>query len=213
MIELNKIYNEDCLETMTRMESGSVDLVLTDLPYGVNVDYDTFEDTQDNLKELIAKVMPEIKRISKRALITCGTKNLFLFPKPDWTLAWISTAGIGMSKWGFACWQPILAYGNDPYLEMRKGSMPDIFMSNETSDKNGHPCPKPYKLWRKVMLRGSVKQTDVIYDPFMGSGTTALVCEDQNRNWIGSELSKNYCDIANKRLENYRAQGALALTT
>ena len=44
-------------------------------------------------------------------------------------------------------------------------------------------------------------ENDLIYDPFMGSGTTALACKRNNRNYIGSEISKEYCDIANERLK------------
>lgn len=43
-------------------------------------------------------------------------------------------------------------------------------------------------------------QGDLVYDPFMGSGTTALACEILDRKWIGSEISKNYCKVAKKRL-------------
>jgi site-specific DNA-methyltransferase (adenine-specific) len=43
-------------------------------------------------------------------------------------------------------------------------------------------------------------ENDIVYDPFMGSGTTAIACEMMNRNWIGSELSKNYCEVARKRI-------------
>jgi len=43
-------------------------------------------------------------------------------------------------------------------------------------------------------------ENDLIYDPFMGSGTTALACEMMNRQWMGSEISKNYCEVARKRI-------------
>jgi site-specific DNA-methyltransferase (adenine-specific) len=43
-------------------------------------------------------------------------------------------------------------------------------------------------------------ENDLVYDPFIGSGTTALACELLNRKWMGSEISKNYCEVARKRL-------------
>jgi site-specific DNA-methyltransferase (adenine-specific) len=44
---------------------------------------------------------------------------------------------------------------------------------------------------------------DLVYDPFMGAGTTGLACVMSNRNYIGSELSKNYCNIAEKRIKEW----------
>lgn len=201
MIEVNKIYNEDCLDTMKRMPDKSIDLVLTDFPYGVNYEYDTWIDTEENLNELIKKVMPEILRISKRAIITCGHTNMWKYPQPKWIMAWVNPAGNNRNSWGFTCWQPILYYGKDPYLENCLGARQDIIIHNESSEKwIQHNCPKPINFWKKLLLRGSVKETDLIYDPFMGSGTTALACKELKRNFIGSEISKDYCEIAKQRL-------------
>jgi len=54
-------------------------------------------------------------------------------------------------------------------------------------------------------------ENETVYDPFMGSGTTAKAAILMNRNFIGSEISKEYFDIAEKRLNPYRAQYTLAL--
>lgn len=67
-----------------------------------------------------------------------------------------------------------------------------------------HPAVFPLGLARDHTLSWS-KETDTVYDPFMGSGTTALACKDLGRNYIGSEISKEYCEIAEARL----AQGVL----
>ena len=45
-------------------------------------------------------------------------------------------------------------------------------------------------------------ENDIIFDPFMGSGTTAKVAQMLNRRWIGTELSEDYCKIIKDRLEN-----------
>lgn len=202
-MELNKIYNEDCLETMKSMEDKSIDLVLTDFPYGVNYEYDVWKDTPENLTELVKKVMPEILRVSKRAIITCGHTNIWKYPEAKWIMAWVNPAGNNRNSWGFTCWQPILCYGKDPYLENCMGARQDIFVHNESADKSiEHSCPKPIKFWTKLLLRGSVKETDLIYDPFMGSGTTAIACIDTKRSWIGSEISPEYCKIAEERIKN-----------
>ena len=52
-------------------------------------------------------------------------------------------------------------------------------------------------------------ENDLIYDPFMGSGTTAKAAHLLKRNWIGSEISAEYTDLANKRIEPYLQQKRL----
>lgn len=192
----------DCLNKMKDIPDGSVDLVLTDPPYGVNYEYNSYQDTQENLKKLIDAFMPEVLRIGKVVLITCGNGNQHLYPKPDWTLAWVMTAGAGQNKWGFTCWQPILAYGKNPYRANRMGARPDIIVSNERSEKNGHACPKPIGVWTEILKKGSVKENDTILDPFMGSGTTGVACKNLNRNFIGIELDPEYFKIAKERIDN-----------
>jgi len=110
-----------------------------------------------------------------------------------------------MNTWGFTCWQPILAYGKNPYLANRLGSRPDIIISNERSEKNIHSCPKPLNVWCDILKKGSINENDIVLDPFMGSGTTAVACLKLKRNYIGFEISKEYCDLAEKRIkENKR---------
>ena len=200
---INKVHQADCLEFMKQMPDKCVDLVLTDPPYGVGWNYDTYDDTPENLKKMIDKVMPEILRVSKRVLITTGHTNLFIYPKPKWILAWFIKSGAGMNSWGFTTWQPILAYGNDPYLENKLGLRPDSIEHIETTEKwlkEEHSCPKPIKFWKKLLLRGSVKETDIIFDPFNGSGTTTKAAQDLNRRFIGIDISEKYCEIARQRL-------------
>lgn len=198
-----KIYNGDCIELIPKLfGEKEIDLCLTDPPYGVGYEYDLYDDTKENLKYLISRSMSEILRVSSVTLLTCGNGNQHLYPVPTWTLAWVITAGAGQNKWGFTCWQPILAYGKNPYRSNRMGARPDIILSNERSEKTGHSCPKPIGLWTEVLKKGSVHETDLILDPFMGSGTTLLAAKRTGRKAIGIELSKNYCDIAIERLEN-----------
>jgi len=207
---IGKIHCCDCLEFMRDMPDGCVDLVLTDFPYGVGVDYgDTYSDTRDNLVELVNNAMPEILRISNVALITCGQTQINLFPAPAWILAWVLPAGNNMNSWGFTCWQPILAYGKNPYLAAGKGARQDIIIHQEASPKTGHPCPKPNKFWQKLLLKGSIKEDDIVFDPFMGSGSTAVACYEHRRQYIGCEISEEYCKIARKRIQEEKDKYAL----
>ena len=201
------ILHGDCVDVMKSFEDKSFDLCITDFPYGINEGYNEFKDTPENLIKLINVAMPEILRVSKRALITCGVANIQLYPKYDWCLIWYNKAGCGFGKWGFITWQPILAYGKDPYLENRMGRKHDSIDNNEASPKNGHPCPKPLQFWKKLLLRGSVKKTDKILDPFAGSGTTAIACEELGyNNYTLIEMDKTYIDLINKRIAEYKSQ-------
>jgi len=197
---INKVICGDCLEVMPQIPDKSIDLCLTDFPYGVGEDYDNFEDTPVNVKKLIQATMPEIMRISKRILLTCATRQITWYPESNWIIAWTNRAGAGMNPWGFTCWQPVLCYGKDPYLENCLGSRPDIIEHCETTEKLGHPCAKPIEFWKKLLLRGSVKETDIIFDPFCGSGTTCVAAKQLHRNFIGIEISEKYCKIAQERL-------------
>lgn len=67
------------------------------------------------------------------------------------------------------------------------------------NDKTGHPAVFPEKLALDHILTWSNKG-DLVYDPFMGSGTTAKMCIKSGRNYIGSEISSEYCDMATTRL-------------
>lgn len=64
-----------------------------------------------------------------------------------------------------------------------------------------HPTQKPEKLLAKIIL-ASTQENDLILDPFLGSGTTAVVAKKVNRNFIGIESEENYCLLTEKRLEN-----------
>jgi len=202
-LETNVIYNEDCIEGMKKLPDNSMDLVLTDPPYGVNLNYKSHNDSKENLKILIDNFLPEAIRVGKRVLITCGNGNQHLYPEPDWTLAWVISAGAGQNKWGFTCWQPILAYGKDPYRSNNMGARPDIIRSNAQSPKVNHPAPKPIEFWEQLLLRGSVNKNDIILDPFMGSGTTAIVALKHNRKFIGFEKEEKYYHIALKRIGKF----------
>jgi len=191
------IYHGDCREVMP--ELPKVDLVLTDFPYGVGVDYGSYKDTLDNLKELIRTTMPLILSKSKRTLLTCGVPNMWLYPTPDWVLAWIIQGAESSGKWGFISWSPILAYGADPYLELGLGRRPTTITMTEVAEDNGHPTPKPLKFWKLLLVRGSASSRDVIIDPFVGSGVTLRAAKDLNRKCIGIEIEEKYCEISANR--------------
>jgi site-specific DNA-methyltransferase (adenine-specific) len=179
---------------------GIYDLILTDPPYGIGEDYASYEDTKENLKRLIKEVFPLIRRSATVVLMTPGNSNQYLWPRPDWTLAWVVPAAITLGPWGFCSWQPFFAYGKDPYLREGMGSQPDIFICNEASEINGHPTPKPNTVWKWFLKRGASRSTDRILDPFLGSGTTLWAAKQLGHSAIGIEIEEKYCEIAANRL-------------
>lgn len=52
------------------------------------------------------------------------------------------------------------------------------------------------------LIKAFSEEGNLIYDPFMGSGTTGVVSLKLNRNWIGSEITEEYCKIANQRIQS-----------
>jgi site-specific DNA-methyltransferase (adenine-specific) len=72
-----------------------------------------------------------------------------------------------------------------------------------------HPCPFPEDIPKRLIKLFSF-HGETVYDPFFGSGTTGLVAEKLGRRWIGSEINEEFADYANKRIEGWRAQLALA---
>ena len=65
--------------------------------------------------------------------------------------------------------------------------------------KYNHPTTKPLGLIKDLIYFYSNKN-DLVLDPFLGSGTTAVACERLNRRWIGIEISEEYCKIAKERI-------------
>lgn len=195
----------DCLKVMPHLKP--VDAVVTDPPYGIGLEYGgQFEDSSVYVLDVVCDtVVPWAKENARAALFTTGNKLQHIYPEPNWTLAWVTPAGAGCGPWGFCCWQPILAYGKCPYLSSGKGRRPDTIIHTETSEKNGHPCPKPINLMKWLVTRASLTATTIL-DPFMGSGTTGVACVKLGRKFIGIELDPDYFEIACKRVRDAVAQ-------
>lgn len=191
------IYCADCRDILPYLPK--VDLVLTDFPYANDTNYGIYKDTKENLIELIQDCLPFNTEVS---LIACGIANLFLYPPPDWILSWNwQHTKSGSSWWGFNSWQPILAYGKDPYLKAGLGRRQDSTgMKGFDKEYLNHPCPKPPRIWKWFLNRASIKQSDIVLDPFLGSGTTVVSAKELGRRFIGIEIEEKYCEIAVKRL-------------
>ena len=200
-------------EDVARVMGGEkAALCLTDPPYGIGENYASHDDTPAELQRLIDGFFPLARSVSERVLLTSGNSNQRLYPKPDWTLCWFVSAGTGRNRWGFTCWQPVLAYGRDPYLAEGLGSRPDALAKTESADNSlGHPCPKPVGVWAWFVERGSAHDGDVVYEPFSGSGTTLIACEQLNRRCYAIEIEPAYVQVAIDRWEQFTGQKAVKL--
>lgn len=206
MLPINQIIHGDCLEVMKDWPDKCVDLVLTDPPYGVRLGekpsainkgrYDSICDTPAFIAKQIIPRVHESLRIGLRLVLTPGIRNIFLYPPPDEMGGVFCSAGSGIGRWGFTCIHPILYYGKDP----QRGCYPNSFASNERTEHNGHPCPKPIGWMRWLVARCSL-QSDIIADPFCGSGTTCVAAKILGRKYIGIDISEKYCEIARARLK------------
>jgi len=212
------LYNADCREVMPMLQDAVV--VITDPPYGVNLGsdpthrigneaYASFVDTPENIETVVVPAIRQARSIAARMLITPGTRCAWMYDAPDELGTIYFPAGAGFSRWGFTCSQPILFYGKDPYMPRNK--KPNSVQCTETAEKNGHPCPKPLKLMKWLVNRASLPG-EVVFDPFMGSGTTGVAAVQMGREFIGCEIEPAYFDIACRRIEEAQRQGDLFIS-
>jgi len=189
----------DCLEVMAAVPDRSV-TVVGDSPYALGIGYKFFDDTTENVRALAAACVPEFKRIAACSLLTVGIEGLRNWPDWDWVLAWVTNKTNANGMWGFHSWQPIIAYGKCPYLSRGLGRRMDSRVGCGRVAKVNHPCPKPLDFMLWLVKRASARDTDIILDPFCGSGTTCVAAKQLGRPYIGIEIDEGYCEIARKRL-------------
>lgn len=215
---LPKAYYADEWVTLYHADSREIlpllaDFVLiTDPPYGValGVDKDmrggqhglgkgAYHGFGDSYEEWCASVLPVISdavKRAKRAAVFTGP-HLQEQPKATAIGGIYCPAGAGRHSWGFKTLLPVLFYGTAPNLNL--GAKPNTLQSSATADDNGHPCPKPLE-WMTWLVGLATESTDVVLDPFAGSGTTLRAAKDMNRRAIGIEINERYCEIAARRM-------------
>ena len=260
-MELNKIYNENCLDTMKRMPDNFIDLTVTSPPYDNLRDYKgycfPFEDIAKELYRVTKQGGVVVWVVNdatingsetgssfKQALffIQCGFN---LHDTMIWEKHTIPQNGnryesafeymFVVSKGKPKTFNPIKVkkiytdnrktkkYQRDKEGIEQSGNVPQITEKIDyniwkidvgggivTNDKNAHKHPAifPDELAKKHIYSWS-NEGELVYDPFMGSGTTAKMAHLQKRKWIGSEISNEYVQIAEKRLQPYLAQSFL----
>ena len=200
------IYHGDCREILP--ELPKVDLVLTDPPYGVNLDL-------EGLNKLnIRQGKPQMRNYDK--LVGDESKNAidlsFLFDYPN-RLIFGFPHIYDASATGWLVWdkQPFLDQPNSILtapLEMASTTlwkgyrlircMWQGYFRDNGEYRYNHPTQKPQKVIDYGINKGS-NPNDLILDPFLGSGTTAYCVKKLNRKCMGIEIEEKYCEIAAKR--------------
>lgn len=200
----------DCREVLPSLDLSAVDVVLTDPPFGVEgtsykCDYSSdFEDTPAFITHVVVPVVVSLTATVGCVVVTPGNRNFSAYPQPVSFGAFYQPAAIGLQTFGNLDAQPIFYYGKN--ASGRVMGQPCSYVLTETSEDNGHPCPKPLKAWTRL-LKNISKPGQCVLDPFNGSGTTLRAAKDLGITAIGIELNEAYCEIAAKRL----SQGALPL--
>ena len=218
------MFNEDCLITMSRMEDKSVDLILTDPPYGMSYERHIQDkkhkkiDNDDNL-DWLPNFMCELKRVSNKnshIYMFCSWHNIDIF-KQEFSknfhlknvLIWNKGGGgMGDLRTDFGGVYEMILFGTKLCdIENQRGlngSRDTNIINGRKSGNEFHPTQKPTDLI-EYLLRKSMKDGDIVYDPFMGSGTTAIACKSLGLDYIGSELDEDYYKIIQKRLSKVQA--------
>ena len=207
----SEVFNMDCIDAMKAYPDNYFDLCLTDPPYGVNLKYNTYEDTLENWYNLMDKFIPEVTRISKMVIFpSCSINKLEWIYKnypPSWIGCWYKGSTGHNSYIGFNDWEPLLIYGKIP-----KSYIHDYFNipNTEKMGNHGHPCPKPIKWFRKIYQKSLYNTINPkVLDCFMGSGSSRIAADMDGYDFTGFELDKDYFDASCKRFNEYKMQTKL----
>jgi len=249
---MNKIYNECCLETMQRMNGGSIDLVVTSPPYDNLRDYKgyhfPFEDIAKSLYRVIKKGgvivwvvgdqtingsesgtsfrqalyfkeigfnLHDTMIYQKENPVPVGGNNryyqsfeyMMIFSKGKPTCFNMITAK-RKNKWNDKRTHRVKSFTRNKegvFTKKKVSLIGDVKINNiwtytvgggnSVNYGNKHPAMFPEKLAFDHIQSWSNKG-DIVYDPFMGSGTTAKMAIRSQRLYVGSEISKEYCHLA-----------------
>lgn len=208
---INKIICGNCLELIKLVPSGSIDAIITDPPYGLNKN----GIRNDGNLSLFYNMLPECYRILKKNAFFVtffSTKFLpSLFKNNPFTYFWQFIlycptgnvrSPIGLTKY-MSCF--VFKKGNPRLVKWKTDIFKDTPGRMVEPDEGfiNHPTPKP-KHFIKELVEMITMENDIILDPLIGSGSTAVACKHLDRQFIGFEIKEAYCSIAKERLSKIR---------
>lgn len=200
------LYCGDCLDYMRGMDAGSVDAVITDPPYGVNLisgggrGINGWRDFRGDGKwdqwKPTREYFDEMRRIAKVVIIWGGNYFSDMLPASQQWLVW------DKGQRDFSLADAELAWSNQD----RGVRVFDYARALMLKENGLHPTQKPLALMRWCIELSGAK---TIIDPFMGSGSTGIAALQLGRNFIGCEIDPAYYAIAERRIKEAAAQPAL----
>lgn len=249
-MEINVIYNEDCIVGMQSIPSDCIDLIVTSPPYNIGIEYDSYNDKLDwdEYYNWCGDWMKEIHRILKpdgklclNHYLSFGKAERRLSPIMDLNtqakdigfkhhaiVLWMDEHRIKYTAWG--SWLSASA----PYINCPVEGILILYKNRWKKDKKGISTISKEEfieacsgVWRirpemkeytkanfpvelpKRCINLLTYKNDIVLDPFMGAGTTAIAAIETGRNYIGFEISSNYCKIAKRRINNIISQTKL----
>jgi site-specific DNA-methyltransferase (adenine-specific) len=259
-MNINSLYNENCLDTMARMPDNFIDLTVTSPPYDNLRTYNNEIDKTWN-EDVWKSIIKELYRVTKEGgtvvwvvgdatingsetgtsfrqalyFVECGfnlhdtmiyQKHNFSNPSNNryhqiFEYMFILSKGTPITfnpikdrkniYYGKSCWgKNIVRQKDGSFKERQKNINSEYGMrfniwKYTTEMKPLHPAQFPKQLAKDHILSWS-NENDLVYDPFMGSGTTAKASIELKRNWIGSEISEEYCEIIQKRISSIQVE-------
>lgn len=225
------VMQGDCLELLKDIPDGSVDMVLTDPPYGIDYQSQRKKNKADwtpkikNDKRPFTDFLPLIKRIlSPNGCVMVFTrwdvqqhfidrmnesdlrvKNVLIWDK--------EIHGMGDLKRAFASRYESIIFHSERGFEFNGKRPQDIIKCRRVlPNELKHPNEKPVGLMEELICK-CTHEGSVVLDPFMGSGSTGVACVNTGRKFIGMELDPGYFEMAKQRIEEAQAQTRLDCNT
>lgn len=227
---MNKIINENAIEFMKTLEDESIDLIITDPPYKVTARGNAGNSGGMMQKKLSMQgkifkhndikpidYIPEFYRLLKdgshcyimtnhvnlQEMLNVATKCGFHFIK---SLIWNKGNKI-MGQYYMSQFEYILFFRKGKGKKINKCGTADILNvpNKKTKDENGknlHDTEKPVELM-KILVENSSQVGELVLDPFVGVGATAIACKELDRQYVGVELDEHYYNIAVNRIDNW----------
>lgn len=231
MIEnyINKIFQMDNLELMKQLPDNSIDLIYGDILYGTGKKFEDYNDnlwkTPQEAVEWYRPRLEEMYRILKNtgSIYLHMDYRLVHYIKVEmdkifgienfqrdiiWRIGWVSGFKSRAENW-IRNHDNILFYTKSDKFTFNELYIPypEGYVRRDGKKPKGKGMPiedtwncKPKKLIKRI-IKASSNEGDVVFDPFMGSGTTLVVAKELNRNYIGCDIQEKAVKITKERLK------------
>ena len=203
------IYNDSCIITLN--SNVNYDYVLTSPPdyneLGIDPKTDDWENFLDSWVQLLKPTNNLVTicssdRKSDGKIYPKHIKIIDVFEKNGWFLKkiniWVKSYKVNMFRMNY---MNILTFAKKPF-KVKNPHMVDVILDEKSPIVNGFKFGMSL-LVCKMMIDNHTEKGQTVYDPFMGSGTTAIAALECDRLYVGSEIDKNAFNLCNERLQGY----------